>query len=286
MQKFAFRSKVIESRLKYRHSTDALIPPPDFCVALLTELGEQVRGMNFMEPEREGGGLGVAMFEHSYAEICAFVDWAVSIWNQTVRLELRSRALTIHELVTDRILRDGTDSRITVLLMFESWHEAEENFAYDYIPVERYPCPLFDEDPLATVGNLCAAFGLAVLDEALMLWENGDLLDTLAYFGAAWEFASIARLLNHMQMGRFFDTEFHRRQMSKAAATRYSKDPKQAIKREVQSCWLAWNKAPSSYASVAAFSRDMISKWPDQLTSEAVISRWTRQWKRDAEGSR
>jgi hypothetical protein len=150
------------------------------------------------------------------------------------------------------------------------------------MPLEQYPCPLFDADPLATIGNLCAAFGLAVLDETLILWERGDLKNTLVYFGVAWEFASIARWLNHMQMGNFFNTEFHRRQMSKAAATRYSKDPKQAVKREVHSCWLAWGEAPKSYASVAAFSRDMISKWPDQLTSEAVISRWVRQWSRDA----
>jgi hypothetical protein len=138
--------------------------------------------------------------------------------------------------------------------------------------------PRSSEDPFATPGNLCAAFGLAVLDEALCLWERCELEPMLVYFGAAWQCASIARWQNHLDMSAHFNEMSHSQRMAKAAAARYKCDPKQDVKREVKACWCSWKSKPAAYPSIAAFSRDMINKWPNVLKSEAVIGQWVRDW--------
>jgi hypothetical protein len=163
--------------------------------------------------------------------------------------------------------------------MLEHWGEFEDCSFDEYIDIERYPSPANAEDPYATAGNLCAAFGLAVLDHTLSLHSNKEFETLLLTFSAAWEFASVARSLNREAMGRVFEQKAQSSRMSKAAANRYKRDPKQAVKQEVRSCWEAWQQSPASYPSVAAFSRDMLTKWPELLTSEAVIARWVRDWR-------
>ncbi len=279
IKSFAFRSTVINRYLSNGPHEDVHTWCPRFILPVLSELAEQVRGMNFYPEPEDDGGIRISMFDRSQSDICQLVDWTVTIWNTSVRPELRSRKMTAAELVDNARLRDGWASRESVLLMLEHWGEFEEISFDEYVDIERYPLPADVDEPYATAGNLCAAFGLAVLDNAINLHSNKEFETLLMTFSAAWEFASVARSLNREAMGRVFEQKAQSSRMSKAAANRYKRDPKQAVKLEVRSCWEAWEKSSSSYPSVAAFARDMLSKWPELLTSEAVIARWVRDWR-------
>jgi hypothetical protein len=164
--------------------------------------------------------------------------------------------------------------------MLEGWGEGDEEWGSDYVSLEIFPFTGTD-DPIATPGNLCAAVGLAVLDYALLLRTTPRIEDVIEAYGAAWHFALVARSLNRQDMGHQFGIKLHSARMSRAAANRYSKDPKQVTKAQVKECWRRWREQPDSYPSTASFARDMLAKWPSELTSEAVISRWARTWDRE-----
>lgn len=70
---------------------------------------------------------------------------------------------------------------------------------------------------------------------------------------------------------------------SARAQLRHAKDPKRQAKDFVRECWIAWQAAPQTYASASAFARAMLDKFPELLTSEVVVTRWVRQWDREAE---
>ena len=83
-----------------------------------------------------------------------------------------------------------------------------------------------------------------------------------------------------MDMALHFEAESRRMKMVRAANAKHDKDPKQAVKRQVRELWQLWEASSTKYPSIAAFARDMCDKWPDLLTSEVVVSRWVRDWKR------
>lgn len=64
------------------------------------------------------------------------------------------------------------------------------------------------------------------------------------------------------------------------ALAKHSRDPRQAAKSVVRECWDDWLARPSTYPSTAAFARAMLDKFPDVLSSQPVIERWVRAWKR------
>lgn len=280
-QKYAFQSEVVLRYLSPGERRDLDTWCPNFVQPLLSELAEQVRGMDFYVPTESDGSVHISMFERNTDEICALVDWTCAIWNQTVAKELRSRKLTIQELVRDTVMRDGWSSRDSLRLMLEGWGEGDDEWGDDYVSPDIFPFAGAD-DSFATPGNLCASIGLAVLDHAMLLRSTSSTDDVIEVFGAAWHFALVARSLNRQDMGRQFDIKAHSARMSRAAANRYLNDPKQAIKAKVKECWSRWQEQPLSYPSAASFARDMLAKWPNELTSEAVIARWVRTWNRDA----
>jgi hypothetical protein len=253
---------------------------PHFVQPLLLELYEQVRGMDFYSPVGNDGVPRISMFDRSIAEVCELVDWTCSIWNQVVAREARTRRLTARELVRDTLMRDGWSSRDSLLWMLEGWGEGDEEWGADYVSPDIFPFAGID-DPFATPGNLCAAVGLALVDYALLSRTTSTIEDSFEVFGAAWHFALVARSLNRQDMGHQFDIKLHSARMSRTAANRYSKDPKQAAKAQVKDCWRRWREQPDSYPSTASFARDMLAKWPSELTSEAVVSRWVRKWDRE-----
>lgn len=70
-------------------------------------------------------------------------------------------------------------------------------------------------------------------------------------------------------------------QGKRAAEARHAKDPKQAAKKNVKDCWLAWQRNPARYKGKAKFARDMLEKYPD-LENNRVIEDWCRDWEREA----
>lgn len=278
-KKFSFQSDVINMYLSPGERRELDVWCPRYVQPLLLELAEQVRGMDFYVPVGGDGSISIKMFDRATEEVCELVDWTCSIWNLRVAKEVRSRKLTVQELIRDCPMRDGWSSRKSLLHMLEGWGEGIEEWGDDYVSPAIFPFA-GATDPFATPGNLCAAMGLAVLDYAMTLRSASSTDAVIEIYGAAWHFALVARSLNRQEMGHQFDAKFHSARMSRAAASRYSDDPKQAIKAQVKECWRRWQEEPSSYPSAAAFARGMLDKWPDDLTSEAVISRWVRDWKR------
>lgn len=178
-------------------------------------------------------------------------------------------------------MRDGLSSLDTLRWLLEGWGEGDDEWGDEYVSLEIFPFT-GAEDPFATPGNLCAAIGLAVLDYAMLLRDTSTADDVIDVFGTAWHFALVARSLNRQEMGYQFDIKSRSARMSKAAATRYSRDPKQAIKAQVKECWKRWQEKPTDYEGPTQFARAMVDKWPDDLKSEPVISRWVRGWNREA----
>jgi len=221
------------------------------------------------------------MFEHSFEEICSFVDWSTEIWNATMRQEVhRSRRITTEELIANHRLRDGFFALESLLLLFEAWDEDPSRDGGPYISLEQHPHASFQSEPFATVGNLCAAIGLAILDRLTLGTNSSQTEESLYTLGLAWEFGLLARWSNHMNMATHFEVESSRQKMIRAARAKHSQDPKQQVKLLVRELWQQWEAKPVSYRSIAAFARDMCGKWPDQITSEVVVARWVRGWRK------
>lgn len=255
---------------------------PAYCERAAFQLSEEVRGYDFRETGSDGQ-IHVSMFEHNLDEICCFVDWSVEIWNKTVRQEVhRSRRITTDELLANRALRDGDTPLESLLVLLEGWHEDSSPDDRLYVSMEKYPFSGLSAEPFATVGNLCAAVGLAVLDRLTLASSATSNEGALYQLGLVWEFALLARWNNHMDMAMHFEAESGRQKMVRAAKAKHSKDPRQHTKLLVRDLWDQWARSPSRYPSIAAFARDMCEKWPDHVVSEVVVARWVREWRRSS----
>lgn len=274
---YRFKNKSLNDFLSRRSRSSFSLPKVFKRAALV--LAEEVRGYDFKETAPDGR-VHVKMFEHSLDEVCGFVDWSVNIWNQTSREIHRSRKLTTNEFLLNKPFRDGDTPLESLICVFESWHETSEEDEGPYISFQKYPSPAISIDPFATVGNLCAAAGLAVLDNLAGHLASTSKDSALNELGLAWEFAMIARMSNHMEMARHFEAESRRVTKVRAANAKHDKDPKQAVKRQVRELWQLWEASSTNYPTITAFARDMCDKWPDLLTSEVVVSRWVRDWKK------
>ncbi len=274
--KFRIRNGEIAAYLTDRRQ----VKLPAYCERAAFQLSEEVRGYDFRETGSDGQ-IHVSMFEHSLDEICGFVDWSVEIWNKTVRQEVhRSRRITTDEMIANCTLRDGDTPLESLLVLLEGWHEDSSQDDGPYVSVEKYPFPGLSVEPFATVGNLCAAVGLAVLDRLTLASSATSNEAALYQLGLVWEFALLARCNNHMDMAMHFEAESGRQRMVRAAKAKHSKDPRQHTKLLVRELWDNWERSPSTYPSIAAFARDMCEKWPDHVASEVVVSRWVREWRR------
>lgn len=279
-----FVRQSIVSSMGYKFKSDLVdsggTELPDYSWHLARELLEQVRGYDFTQTA-ESDGVSVRMFEHSLEETQAFVDWAVTIWNTEFRSVHRSRRISTDEFLSNMELRDGGTPIESALVMFECWLEGNEKYTGPYLSTEIFPYMGPSKEPFATIGNLSAAVGLAVLDNLVMNVESMTKEQAMYSLSRAWEFASIARWSNHLEMGLYFEVEGAREAKRRAARARHVNDPKQAVKQEVRGLWQSWEDEPSRYPSIAAFARDMCDKWPESLTSEVVVSRWVREWRKE-----
>lgn len=275
---YKFRNTALAEYLTVRHRAEL----PAYCERAAFQLSEEVRGYDFHRTGTDSR-IYVGMFERSVEQICGFVDWSAEIWNQTMRKEVhRSRRITTDELIANHRLRDGEFALESLLILFEGWHEESSRDEGPYISISRYSNPNLSTDPLATVGNLCAAIGLAVLDRLTLRVGITSSEEAQYELGLAWEFALLARWNNHMEMAIHFEAEAGRQRMVRAAQAKHRKDPRQHVKLQVRAMWQQWDKSPSSYPSTAAFARDMCDKWPDHIASEVVVARWVRDWRRNA----
>ena len=66
-----------------------------------------------------------------------------------------------------------------------------------------------------------------------------------------------------------------------AALSRHRQSPKARAKNEVRNMWMNWRNSPNQYRSASAFAKDMLDKFPDELSSQQVIQRWVTSWEKE-----
>ena len=190
--KFDFQSSAVRTELM-QGSSRRSIDTPAFVADALHELGQQVRGMRF-EVNRYPGQRSVRFVDSSYTDVCAIVDWAGAIHSKICG-ELSTEAL-----VLGNEAHNLQNSRSAFIGVLEYWHEFDQVNEPVYLCPVRYPHPYLLAAPNATLGNMCAAFGLAIVDRLLarqgilsMERQHGEL-------GAAWQCAVLASRHNHLDI--------------------------------------------------------------------------------------
>lgn len=128
-------------------------------------------------------------------------------------------------------------------------------------------------------------FVLAVfyqLDDAVIATQLGDhelLADSM--MGAAWFLHQLDSADRTSTMAASELKRLDSRRASQRAQRRHEVDPKRKAKDFAKECWQAWRAEPERYPSATAFARSMVEKFPDELTSEIVVTRWVRQWDKE-----
>ncbi len=83
------------------------------------------------------------------------------------------------------------------------------------------------------------------------------------------------------QLGAFGDAAARSRLASVAAKARHEGGELEKIRVFVKDCWQGWKSEPETYGSLAAFARDMISKFPESVANPITVERWVRKWRLD-----
>lgn len=92
----------------------------------------------------------------------------------------------------------------------------------------------------------------------------------------------LQRQIDRYERKERLDPIFKRISMSAAARAKHEKTPQQKAKKEVHNFWLDWQQnAPDRYPSASAFARDMLDKFPDDLSSQMTIQKWATRWKQE-----
>lgn len=135
--------------------------------------------------------------------------------------------------------------------------------------------------------SVVAVIGLLLIDSATVAMEAKRLSWAGHLMSQAQDCAEIALLI---KLSETKQSEIHaatREALSargvSAMKARYAKDKdgKQAAKKWVYECWRDWQAKPEKYKNASTFARDMLDKQPDRLTTEIVITRWVRTWKKE-----
>lgn len=185
---FQFHSRHVQNYLETkRPGVKKRSLPPGFVEDALVELGESIRPLE-LQSDRS-----VRQGSRSYTETCELVDWAAAIWRKCF-----DSTLTVERLVLNHHTRQCATPRDDFFAIFDYWHEFDEPGAPIFLPGVRYPHPYLKNVPSATVGNLCAAFGMAILDRLLMRQRKLSVVDAMAELGAAWQCAAFAGRHNHL----------------------------------------------------------------------------------------
>ena len=128
---------------------------------------------------------------------------------------------------------------------------------------------------------------LHLLDEAVLATRDSNAEGAVAcVHEAGWLLDQVKTPKRVSRAGENFATRLASERASKRATSRHAKDPKRGARDFVKERWQAWRRQPTLYKTAVAFAKDMLDKFPEVLTSEAVITRWVRFWDKErAEGA-
>lgn len=133
-----------------------------------------------------------------------------------------------------------------------------------------------DEAATSHLARVFAMHAYIEIDNALISLE---IHSDGAVVAACVASNALANLLS-LQLGNGQLQQARRDLAYQGAVARIQNDPKQKEKTFVHECWLRWQQSPETYASKAAFARDMLSKC-EHLTSQKKIEDWCRGWEAD-----
>lgn len=188
---FEFRSYVLRAFLLHRQVPNGV---PEYVLAALEQLGNEVRCLVFEEGNE---GRVVRSTPRSYTEICSLVDWAAAIQNNLYGERVATEAL---------VQGDGNgftgSSRDEFVFLLRMWHDFDAPDEPVYMCANRYPPPYLMAPLNATLGNICAALGLAILDRLVVRQELGALSAErqLTELGATWQCAELASRHNQNEI--------------------------------------------------------------------------------------
>lgn len=139
------------------------------------------------------------------------------------------------------------------------------------------------EPPANAFGAHLLVATLLAIDRAASSSRRRDIAGfSESLLDAAWFFAQVEALQRHTQDTEFLMIMQDSARASDRAKIRHARDPKRQAKDFVRECWERWQRAPSEYKNPTAFARAMLDKQPDLLKSEVVVTRWERQWRKEA----
>lgn len=130
-----------------------------------------------------------------------------------------------------------------------------------------------------------------IFKECFFLYALKEIDNTLTYLswgddGVSLALASAVDAANALsnaiaiESGGDKEQEIRRDMGYRSAMEKLKRDPKQAEKTFVHSCWGKWQKKPERYKGKAAFARDMLDKC-EHLTSQKKIEDWCREWEKE-----
>jgi hypothetical protein len=130
-----------------------------------------------------------------------------------------------------------------------------------------------DDEEKEYMARMMALHALIEIDNALLAMSMGGSGAIVATYEASNAVANLLSILSGDEK-----LQVARRDLAyQGAMARLERDPKQKEKTFIHECWQRWQQSPETYASKAAFARDMLSKC-EHLTSQKKIEDWCREW--------
>lgn len=222
--------------------------------------------------------------EHELESLIQSISNGLAIWRDS-GLPIEGTEL---EALADDISVDWDNSACHAALGFiEAWPEmislGPQNESRNLSPyLTSSDADIDDFESLqVTIGNVAAAIGILKLDRSIACWRSNQFEAAMINLAWAGQFLAAADRADGLDTTYFFDRA-HRRNQAQDRAKKLHLTSAAAIgKKQVHDWWVSWRNKPEMYASTAQFARAMLDKFPDNLTSEAVIARWVRAWSKE-----
>lgn len=168
-------------------------------------------------------------------------------------------------------LKDSNGTRVNI-----EWSDTQDNQIVDLAwQIFSKRQSTADADSKRCYTHLFLLHALIAIDDALISIDLGST-DAVS---AAIEAANALANAMAIESGNDKLQDARRNMSLRGAMAKIANDPRQKEKSFILECWQSWQKSPATYASKAAFSRDMIAKC-EHLKSQKKIEDWCRGWEK------
>ena len=124
----------------------------------------------------------------------------------------------------------------------------------------------FLEDGGAKVEKIISRLSLSSLDVAIVLFEY------------VWLASESAKKIKSRRALDRYKKETTALKARNAAKAKHEKSGAGKVKNAIRLLWPDWQRKPNKYRSASAFARDMLDKYPDEISNQQTVTRWCREW--------